>query len=334
MTQEDRQSMDTKYVLVTGGAGYIGSHTTLALLDVGIKPIVVDNLSTGFRSAVPSSVPFFQGDSGDEALLHSIMQKYDVEAVIHFAASIIVAESSVDPLGYYKNNTVNACALIDCAVRNHIPNFIFSSSAAVYGEPRSPILSEDHPTDPINPYGRSKLMVEWMLEDAAKAYPIHYAALRYFNVAGADPAGRIGQSSANATHLIKIAVQAALGKRSGVDVFGADYPTADGTCIRDYVHVHDLAQAHLAALSYLRKEKTNLICNIGYATGFSVLEVIEVVKRVSGVDFEVRVQKRRPGDPSRLVASNQKATEMLRWSPRYNNLEIIVRHALEWERQL
>jgi UDP-glucose 4-epimerase len=177
-------------------------------------------------------------------------------------------------------------------------------------------------------------MVEWMLEDAAKAYPIHYAALRYFNVAGADPAGRIGQSSANATHLIKIAVQAALGKRSGVDVFGADYPTADGTCIRDYVHVHDLAQAHLAALSYLRKEKTNLICNIGYATGFSVLEVIEVVKRVSGVDFEVRVQKRRPGDPSRLVASNQKATEMLRWSPRYNNLEIIVRHALEWERQL
>ena len=247
--------MDTKYVLVTGGAGYIGSHTTLALLDAGIKPIVVDNLSTGFRSAVPSSVPFFQGDSGDEALLHSIMQKYDVEAVIHFAASIIVAESSVDPLGYYKNNTVNACALIDCAVRNHIPNFIFSSSAAVYGEPRSPILSEDHPTDPINPYGRSKLMVEWMLEDAAKAYPIHYAALRYFNVAGADPAGRIGQSSANATHLIKIAVQAALGKRSGVDVFGADYPTADGTCIRDYVHVHDLAQAHLAALSYLRNRK-------------------------------------------------------------------------------
>jgi UDP-glucose 4-epimerase len=326
--------MDTKYVLVTGGAGYIGSHTTLALLDAGIRPIVVDNLSTGFRSAVPSAVAFFQGNCGDEALLESIMKKYDIEAVIHFAANIIVSESSVDPLGYYKNNTVNARALIDCAVRNHIPNFIFSSTAAVYGEPLTPILSDDHPTAPINPYGRSKLMVEWMLEDAANAHPIHFAALRYFNVAGANPGGKIGQSSANATHLIKIAVQAALRKRSGMDVFGNDYPTFDGTCIRDYVHVDDLAQAHLAALSYLKEEKTNLICNVGYATGFSVLEVIEVVKRVSGVDFEVRVQERRAGDPSRLVASNQRATELLRWSPRYNDLEIIVRHALDWERRL
>lgn len=326
--------MDTKHVLVTGGAGYIGSHTTLALVDAGIKPIVLDNLSTGFKSAVPSSVPFFEGDCGDEALLESIMKTYDVEAVIHFAANIIVAESSIDPLGYYKNNTVNARALIDCAVRNHIPNFIFSSSAAVYGEPRSPLLADDHPTDPINPYGRSKLMVEWMLDDTSKAHPIRYAALRYFNVAGADPEGKIGQSSANATHLIKIAVQAALKKRSRVDVFGNDYPTPDGTCIRDYVHVDDLARAHVAALSYLKEEKTNLICNVGYATGFSVLEVIDVVKRVSGVDFEVRVQKRRTGDPSRLVASNKKAMEMLRWSPRYADLETIVRHALDWERQL
>lgn len=326
--------MDSKYVLVTGGAGYIGSHMTLGLLDAGAKPIVVDNLSTGVRSAVPSSVPFFHGDCGDEALLDGIMKNYDVDAIVHFAANIIVADSSVDPLGYYRNNTVNARALIDTAVRNGIPHFVFSSSAAVYGEPNTAIISEDHPTNPINPYGRSKLMVEWILADVAKVYPVNYAALRYFNVAGADPNGRTGQSSIKATHLIKIAVQAALKKRPGMDIFGDDYPTSDGTCVRDYVHVEDLVQAHLAALTYLRREKKNLICNVGYANGFSVQEVIEVVKNVSGVDFEVRVQNRRIGDPSTLVASNQRATEMLQWSPRYDDLETIVRHALEWERRL
>lgn len=326
--------MNMKYVLVTGGAGYIGSHMTLGLLDAGAKPLVVDNLSTGVRSAVPSDVPFFEGNCGDDALLDDIMKNYDVDAIVHFAANIIVADSSADPLGYYRNNTGNARALIDAAVRHHVPNFIFSSTAAVYGEPSVSIIPEDHPTNPINPYGRSKLMVEWILADVAKVHPIHYAALRYFNVAGADPDGRIGQSSVKASHLIKIAVQAALKKRSGMDIFGDDYPTSDGTCVRDYVHVQDLVQAHLAALTYLKREKKNLICNVGYANGFSVQEVIEVVKNVSGVDFEVRVQERRAGDPSRLVASNKKALEILQWSPRYDDLETIVRHALAWERQL
>lgn len=323
-----------KHILVTGGAGYIGSHMTLALLAAGERPVVLDNLSTGFRAVVPAEVPFFQGDSGDAALVGEILDRYPVDAIIHFAASIVVPESVERPLAYYKNNTVNARSLIDCAVQRQIPHFVFSSTAAVYGEPQSVPIVEDQPTAPINPYGRSKLMVEWMLEDAAKAYPISYAALRYFNVAGADPSGRAGQSTPNATHLIKIAVQAALGKRAGMDVFGTDYPTPDGSCIRDYVHVSDLVQAHLDALRYLRDGQPSLACNIGYAAGYSVLDVIEVVKRVSGVDFEVRLKGRRAGDPASLVASNERAKSLLHWTAQYNDLETIVRHALAWERKL
>jgi len=323
-----------RYILVTGGAGYIGSHTTLALLAAGERPLVVDNLTTGFRDAVPAEVPFFKGDSGDAAFIGGLLESHSVEAVIHFAASIVVPESVSDPLAYYKNNTVNTRALIACAVKHHVPHFVFSSTAAVYGEPQSLPIVEDQPTSPINPYGRSKLMVEWMLTDTARAHPLSYAALRYFNVAGADPQGRTGQSTPNATHLIKIAVQAALGKRPGMDVLGTDYPTADGSCIRDYVHVSDLAQAHLDALAYLRRGGKSLACNIGYNAGYSVIEVIDVVKRVSGVDFEVRLKGRRAGDPASLVASNERAKTALGWTARYDDLETIVHHALEWERKL
>jgi UDP-glucose 4-epimerase len=322
------------HILVTGGAGYIGSHMTLALLAAGERPLVLDNLSTGFRSAVPAEVPFFEGDSGDAAFVDAILDRQPVEAIIHFAASIVVPESVSHPLAYYRNNTVNTRSLIDGAVRHNIPHFVFSSTAAVYGEPQSLPIAEDQPLAPINPYGRSKLMVEWMLEDTARAHPITYAALRYFNVAGADPGGRAGQSTPNATHLIKIAVQAALGKRNGMDVLGTDYPTADGSCIRDYVHVSDLAQAHLDALAYLRRGGESLACNIGYNAGYSVIEVVEVVKRVSGVDFEVRLKGRRAGDPASLVASNQRAKSKLGWIAQYDDLETIVRHALDWERKL
>jgi UDP-glucose 4-epimerase len=323
-----------RHILVTGGAGYIGSHMTLALLAAGERPLVIDNLSTGLRSAVPADVPFFHGDFGDAGFVGDIMDRYPVEAVIHFAASIVVPDSVANPLAYYANNTVNARALLQSAVNHRIPHVVFSSTAAVYGEPDSTPIGEDQPTLPINPYGRSKLMVEWMLADVASAHPISYAALRYFNVAGADPQGRAGQSSRNVTHLIKIAVQAALGKRDGMDVYGIDYPTRDGSCIRDYVHVTDLASAHLDALKYLRAGHPSVTCNIGYASGYSVLEVVDVVKRVSGVDFEVRIRDRRAGDPAVLVASNQRARSTLGWTPQYDDLETIVRHALAWERQL
>jgi UDP-glucose 4-epimerase len=322
------------HVLVTGGAGYIGSHMTLALLAAGERPVVIDNLSTGLRSAVPAEVPFFQGNSGDADLLDAVLASHKINAVIHFAASIVVPDSVADPLGYYDNNTVNARALIAWAVRRNIPHFVFSSTAAVYGEPKEIPVVEEQAGHPINPYGRSKLMVEWMLADTAHAHPLRYAALRYFNVAGADPQGRAGQSSANATHLIKVAVQAALGRRDGMDVFGTDYPTPDGSCVRDYVHVSDLVQAHLDALRYLRNGGDSIACNIGYASGYSVLQVIDIVKRVSGVDFTVRRNDRRAGDPASLVASNRRAITMLGWTPRFDDLESIVSHALAWERQL
>lgn len=328
-------SMDRhNYILVTGGAGYIGSHMTLGLLAAGERPLVIDNLSTGLRSAVPADVPFFRGDCGDAAFISEILDRYQVEAIIHFAASIVVPDSVLNPLAYYENNTMKARALIECAVRHHMPHFVFSSTAAVYGEPQSVPVVEDQAACPINPYGRSKLMVEWMLADTAQAHPMNYAALRYFNVAGADPGGRAGQSTSSATHLIKVAVQAALGKRAGMDIFGTDYPTSDGSCIRDYVHVSDLVQAHLDALEYLRSGKPSLVCNIGYASGYSVFDVIDVVKRVSGVDFEVRLRGRRAGDPAMLVASNECAKSALGWKPRYNDLKSIVRHALAWERKL
>lgn len=325
---------EQRYILVTGGAGYIGSHMTLALQAAGERPLVLDNLSTGLRGAVPAEVPFFQGDFGDAGLVDHILDRYPVEAIIHFAASIVVPESVAKPLSYYANNTVNARALIERAVVRQVPHFVFSSTAAVYGEPDSNPIAEDQATHPINPYGRSKLMVEWMLADAAVAHPITYAALRYFNVAGADPQGRAGQSLPNATHLIKIAVQAALGKRDGMDVYGLDYPTPDGSCVRDYVHVSDLAQAHLDALKYLRGGNPSVTSNIGYASGYSVLDVIDVVKRVSGSDFEVRIKGRRAGDPAALIAANLRARSVLGWTPQYDDLETIVRHALAWERRL
>ncbi|ETR76240.1 UDP-glucose 4-epimerase [Afipia sp. P52-10] len=326
--------MANKRILVTGGAGYIGSHMVLSLLDAGEAPVVLDNLSTGARFAVPQNVPFYKGNCGDADLVGAIIKEQGIDTIVHFAASIIVSESMADPLRYYANNTVNSRALIETAVQHGVTNFIFSSTAAVYGEPEVVPIREDSPTLPINPYGRSKLAIEWMLADTAKVSPLKYCALRYFNVAGADPAGRAGQNSPQATHLIKIAVQAAVGSRSGMDVYGTDYPTADGSCIRDYAHVSDLAQAHLDSLRYLRNGGDNLACNIGYGSGYSVREVVDVVKQVSGVDFEVRLKGRRAGDPAILVAANDRAKNVLGWKPRHDDLAEIVRHALDWEKRL
>lgn len=321
-------------VLVTGGAGYIGSHMALALLDAGETPVVLDNLSTGFRWAVPEGVAFYEGDMGDGALIDRLCADHAIDAIIHFAAKIVVPDSVSDPLGYYLNNTVKARALIESAVRNRIGRFIFSSTAAVYGDVQTNPVTEDDVLNPVSPYGRSKLMTEWILEDTAKAHDLRYVILRYFNVAGADPKGRSGQSTANATHLIKVASQAALGRRKGMDVYGTDYPTPDGTCVRDYIHVTDLARAHLDALAYLRGGGESLKANCGYGRGYSVKEVIDVVKRVSGVDFETRIAGRRPGDPPAIVASNQRATETLGWRPAHDDLPHIVETALDWERRL
>lgn len=321
-------------VLVTGGAGYIGSHMVLALLDAGEKVVVLDNLSTGFRWAVPPEVPLVQGDFGDEDLVTETLARYDVAAIAHFAAKIVVPESVADPLGYYLNNTAKARSLIEGAVDAGIQHFIFSSTAAVYGDPQSNPVTESETLKPMSPYGRSKLMVEWMLEDVGKAHGLRTAVLRYFNVAGADPQGRVGQSTANATHLIKVAVQTALGHRPGMEIFGTDYPTPDGSCVRDYIQVSDLAAAHLDALRYLRAGGESITCNCGYARGYSVLEVIDVVKKVSGVDFPVKISGRRAGDPAAIVAANDKIRSALGWTPKYDDLEAIVRQALQWEQHL
>jgi len=306
----------------------------LELLDAGEQVVVLDDLSTGFRWAVPDGVPLIVGDFGDAALVEEILRTHQVDAIAHFAAKIVVPESVADPLLYYSNNTAKARNLLACAVKAGIKHFIFSSTAAVYGEPKNNPVTEDVTLAPINPYGRSKLMVEWMLEDTAKAHGLTYTVLRYFNVAGADPKGRLGQSTPQATHLIKVAVQAALGHRKGMDVFGTDYPTPDGTCIRDYIQVTDLARAHLQALAYLRGGGVSLTCNCGYGRGRSVFEVIDVVKKVSGVDFEVRIAGRRAGDPAALVAGADRIRATLDWQPQYDDLEGIVRQAFEWERRL
>ena len=321
-------------VLVTGGAGYIGSHMVLALRDAGERVVVLDDLSTGVRFAVPQDVPLVIGAFGDQALVERVLRDEKIEAIAHFAAKIVVPDSVTDPLGYYENNTAKARNLLATVVAGKVPHFIFSSTAAVYGEPKSIPVREDDQKDPINPYGRSKLMVEWMLADTAHAFPLRYVALRYFNVAGADPAGRSGQSTPAATHLIKVAVQAALGLRKGMDVFGTDYPTPDGSCLRDYIQVTDLASAHLDALAYLRRGGASLTCNVGYGRGYSVVEVIDTVKRVSGVDFEVRIAGRRAGDPAVIVASSDRARETLGWVPKHDDLDAIVRQALDWERKL
>ncbi|HEY7383633.1 MAG TPA: UDP-glucose 4-epimerase GalE [Beijerinckiaceae bacterium] len=321
-------------VLVTGGAGYIGSHMVLALLDAGEKVVVVDNLSTGFWWALPQEVPLVVGDMGDQALIAKTVREHEVDAIAHFAAKIVVPDSVADPLGYYLNNTVKSRALIEAAVENGVKHFIFSSTAAVYGEPTTIPVPEDLPLNPMSPYGRSKLMTEWMLQDTAQAHGLGYVILRYFNVAGADPKGRSGQSTANATHLIKVAAQTALGDRPQIEVFGTDYQTRDGSCIRDYIQVSDLADAHVVALRHLRAGGESLTLNCGYGDGYSVLEVIDVVKKVSGADFPVKLSGRRAGDPAAIVAKADRIRAKLGWTPKHNNLEQIVGQALNWERAL
>jgi UDP-glucose 4-epimerase len=321
-------------VLVTGGAGYIGGHMALALADRGEDVVVLDNLSTGFDWAVPPQAKLVVGDMGDQELLARTIGEHGIEAIAHFAAKIVVPESVSDPLGYYLNNTAKARNLIETAIRSGVKNFIFSSTAAVYGETSSEPVSEDTPKNPVSPYGRSKLMTEWILEDASRAHDLRYVALRYFNVAGADPAGRIGQSTPAATHLIKVAAQTALGQRPALQVFGTDYPTRDGSCLRDYIQVSDLANAHLSALDHLRRGGGSLTLNCGYGRGYSVLEVVDVMKRVSGVDFPVKLSPRRPGDPAAIVAKADRIRAELGWVPQHDDLDGIVAQALAWERHL
>jgi UDP-glucose 4-epimerase len=321
-------------VLVTGGAGYIGSHTVHELTDAGERVVVLDNLSTGFRSALPKPMLPIVGDVGDPALVASVIETHRVDAIIHFAGSIVVPESVRDPLGYYRNNTVNSRTLMETAIKCGVRHFIFSSTAAVYGDPERVPVAEDAPLNPVSPYGWSKLMTEVMLRDAAVAHGLGHVILRYFNVAGADPQMRTGQSTPDATHLIKVAVQTALGMRKGLDVFGTDYPTPDGTCIRDYIHVTDLARAHRAALTYLRAGGDNATLNCGYGQGYSVLQVVEAVRRAVGHEFPVRMAGRRAGDPMSIVASASRIRERLQWTPEFEDLDTIVAHALAWERRL
>jgi UDP-glucose 4-epimerase len=321
-------------VLVSGGAGYIGSHMVLALTDAGIETVVVDNLTTGFPWAVAPAATFVKGDIGDEALMLQVMKDHKVDAVVHFAGSIVVPDSVSDPLGYYLNNTVNSRNLMHCAVKSGIKNFIFSSTAAVYGNPRVlPVTEMEAPT-PISPYGTSKWMTEQMLRDSHAAYGLNYVALRYFNVAGADPKGRSGQSTPRATHLIKVAAQTALGQRAQMEVFGTDYDTPDGTCVRDYIHVSDLILAHMDALSHLRKGGESGIFNCGYGKGFSVLDVIKSVERVHGSTLKVKYGPRRAGDPAGIVAGADKARAVLGWKPQHDDLDFIVDSALRWEQHL
>jgi UDP-glucose 4-epimerase len=321
-------------ILVTGGAGYIGSHMVYELVDAGESVVVLDNLTTGFHWAIPGEARLIVGDIADEALVKELARKHDIEAIIHFAGSIVVPESVADPLGYYNNNTVKSRALMAAAVASGIKQFIFSSTAAVYGAPEQVPVSETANLAPMSPYGSSKLMTEIMLRDTAIAHDFRYVALRYFNVAGADPRGRTGQSTKGATHLIKVACETALGKRKAMDVFGTDYATRDGTCIRDYIHVKDLARAHVAALQHLRGGGNSEILNCGYSHGFTVLEVIAAVKRVAGRSFDVRYSPRRPGDPPEIVADSTKIRTRLGWQPQHDDLDQIVRHALDWEDRL
>jgi UDP-glucose 4-epimerase len=321
-------------VLVTGGAGYIGSHMVLALADAGEDVVVLDNLTTGFPWAIHPAARLVQGDIGDEAAVDAIMAGNSIEAVVHFAGSIVVPESVTDPLAYYLNNTVKSRQLMACAVRNNVKNFIFSSTAAVYGDPPSTPTFETTPPNPISPYGTSKLMTEHMLRDSHIAYGLNYIALRYFNVAGADPQGRSGQSTPRATHLIKVACQTALGQREKMEVFGTDYNTPDGTALRDYIHVSDLIAAHMDALNYLRKGGESGIFNCGYGRGYSVLEVIKAVEKANGGPVNHVLGPRRPGDSEAIVAGADRAREILGWKPRYDALDFIVDTALRWEKHL
>lgn len=322
-------------VLVTGGAGYIGSHAVLALLDAGWNFAVIDDLSTGFRFAIPDGVPLYEGDIADAELLAHIVAEQGSKAIMHFAGSIIVPESVENPLKYYDNNTAKSRTLIENALQQGVDHILFSSTATVYGEPEVKPLTEDDPLMPVNPYGMSKLMTERILNDVSKAYPINHCVLRYFNVCGADPLGRSGQSTEGATHLIKVAVEAVLGKRDHVAVFGDDYPTPDGTGLRDYIHVSDLASAHVLALEALIAEPDrSLTMNVGYGRGFSVLEVLDAVDRVAQTKIERRQLPRRVGDVPALVSDPARVRATIPWTPKYDNLDTIIEHALAWERKL
>ena len=321
-------------VLVTGGAGYIGSHMVHALVEAGESVAVIDNLSTGFSAFLPEGVPLFIGDAGDENLVEGVIAQHGVESIIHFAGSVVVPDSMRDPLGYYRNNTMTTRSLLNAAVKCGVNRFIFSSTAAVYGNPDQVPVPKIAPTRPLSPYGSSKLMTEIMLHDVAAAHGMKYVVLRYFNVAGADPLGRVGLATVGATHLLKIAVEAATGQRAKIDVFGTDYPTPDGSCISDFIHVSDLAQAHRAALSYLRGGGNSVTLNCGYGRGYSVLETIEAVRRISMRNFAVSYAPRRPGDIMTMVADTSRLRSLLDWTPRYDDLETIATHALAWEEKL
>ena len=321
-------------ILVTGGAGYIGSHAVLAFLEAGHRVVVVDDLSSGRRDAVAEAVPLIEGDVGDSALIGRVIRDHAVAAVVHFAGSIVVPESVTDPLKYYRNNTAASRALIEACVVSGVGRFIFSSTAAVYGLPEATPIIESAPTVPINPYGTSKLVTEWILRDTAAAHDFDYVALRYFNVAGADPAGRAGQSTPNATHLIKIASEAVTGQRDHVEIYGEDYDTPDGTCIRDYIHVTDLAAAHVDALRHLAGGGGSLVLNCGYGRGYSVRQVLDAVERTAGLDLDIRGGPRRPGDSVSLVADAAEIKKRFAWRPRYDDLDVIVRTAIDWQRKL
>ena len=320
-------------ILVTGGAGYIGSHVVRQLGEHRERLVTLDNLSSGYRSAVLYG-EFIAGDTGDAALVAKTLREHRIDTVMHFAAHISVPESVENPLKYYRNNTANTRTLLECSVAAGVRNFVFSSTAAVYGMPVRGIASEDSPTEPINPYGRSKLMSEWMLRDVAAVAPMRYVALRYFNVAGADPGGRIGQATPEATHLIKVACEHVVGRREQIAIFGTDYETPDGTCIRDYIHVEDLAFAHLQALDYLRAGGDSTTLNCGYGQGFSVRQVLDEVARVAGGPLRITEAPRRAGDPACLVAAADRIRDVLSWTPRHRDLEGIIRSALGWERRL
>ena len=325
--------MRNKKLLVTGGAGYIGSHVVRQLGAAGEDVVTLDNLCTGFREAVTAG-ELIVGETGDAALLERIFAEHDIDTILHFAAHTIVPESVADPLKYYRNNTCSSRTLLEAAQKHGVRHFVFSSTAAVYGIPPGGKAGEDSPNVPINPYGTSKLMTEWMLRDLALAGGPSYVALRYFNVAGCEPTGTIGQSTPKATLLVKVACEAATGKRPGVSIFGTDYPTPDGTGLRDYIHVEDLASAHLDALTYLRNGGESTTLNCGYGHGYSVREVLEAVENVNGAPLTITEEPRRAGDPPELVAVADKVRSVLGWTPRYDDLETIVRTSLEWERKI